>query len=177
MRRRGGGRLAAGAPLGALAVAAAVLAGCGPRVAVPPPPFTLAADSLGETALPAVARRPENLAKACDGSGETRWTSAAPIAAGYFVELAFPRERAVSALTLDAAPSRGDAPDRVLVEVSRDGRDWEELGEFGPSPAGDGKTRIDVKPPRPVRRIMVRVLEPAPHWWSIYEVTVEYARD
>jgi|GEM_PF-1343722 len=145
-----------------------------------PPPaaegeFTLVADSLGEVPLHPDAVASDALAKACDGSMATRWATVANMEPGFFVELKFPRPRKVAGLVLHAEPSPNDFPRGFVVEVSRDGSEWEEAAAGGAEATTNGVTTITFDKPRDVRHVLVTVNKAAPYWWSIYEMEVKYA--
>jgi hypothetical protein len=137
--------------------------------------FTLVADSLGEVPMHPDALKLDNLANAFDGSMETRWTTVANMEPGFFVELRFNRPRKVAGLVLDSRPSPKDFPRGFVVEVSRDGSNWEEAAAGGPEATRDGVTTITFDKPHDVRNVLVTVNEGAPYWWSIYELEVKYA--
>jgi hypothetical protein len=137
--------------------------------------FNLMADSLGEVPMHPDALKLDALANAHDGSMATRWTTVANMEPGFFVELKFRRPRKVAGLVLNAEPSPNDFPRGFVVEVSRDGSEWEEAVAGGPGATKDGVTTITFDKPREVRNILVSVNKAAPYWWSIYELEVKYA--
>ena len=137
--------------------------------------FTLVADSLGEVPMHPDALTLDNLANAFDGSMETRWTTVANMEPGFFVELRFDRPRKVAGLVLNSKPTPKDFPRGFVVEVSRDGKNWEEAAAGGPKATKGGVTTINFDRPREVRNVLVTVNKAAPYWWSIYEVEVKYA--
>jgi hypothetical protein len=137
--------------------------------------FNLVADSLGDIPMHPDALKIDNLKKAHDGSMATRWTSVANMEPGFFVELDFPRPRKVAGLVLNAKPSPRDFPRKFVVEVSRDGNDWEEAAAGSRGATKKGITTINFDRPREVRYVLITVSEAAPYWWSIYELEVKYA--
>ena len=137
--------------------------------------FTLVADSLGEVAMHPDALKLDELAYAYDGMMATRWTTVANMEPGFFVELRFRRPRKVAGLVLNTAPSPKDFPRGFVVEVSRDGSEWEEAVAGGPGATAKGVTTITFDKPREVRNILVTLNEASPYWWSIYELEVKYA--
>ncbi|MGD8718501.1 MAG: discoidin domain-containing protein [Candidatus Zixiibacteriota bacterium] len=153
-----------------------LFAACGGAPA-PVGDFSLTADSLGEIPMPSDARRPENLAKAQDGSMATRWTTGANMEPGHFVELEFPEPRRVAGLTLDAGTAAEDFPARFVVEVSAGGTDWKEAFAGGPDATKGGLTRVKFRRAEEVKYILITVSEAKDRWWSIYEIEVEYADD
>lgn len=137
--------------------------------------FTLLADSLGEVPMHPDALKLDNLANACDASTETRWTSMANMEPGFFIELQFDRPRKINGLVLNSKPSPNDFPRGFVVEVSRDGKNWEEAAAGGPGVTKNAVTDITFKRPREVRHVLVTLNKAAPFWWSIYELEVKYA--
>ncbi len=169
-----------GAVRGALTLAAAL--GIGALCSCGAPPVgeagvALAAGSLGEIPMHPDALEAENLAFAVDGSMETRWTTVAHMEPGFFVELRFDRPREVAGLVLNSKPSPEDFPRGFVVEVSRDGNNWEEAAAGGAGATKKGVTTITFDRPREVRNVLVTLNKAAPYWWSIYEMKVEYAED
>ena len=63
---------------------------------------------------------------ALDGDIGTAWTSGRPQAPGMFLEVELGQPRRVARIVLNPGPATGDYPRGVRVEVSRDGRVWEE---------------------------------------------------
>jgi hypothetical protein len=137
--------------------------------------FTLIADSMGEVPMGPDALKLDNLANASDGSMETRWTTVVNMEPGFFIEMEFDRPRKISGLVLNSEPSPKDFPRGFVVEVSRDGKDWEEAATGGPKATKKGITTINFDHPRTVRYIMITLNKPAGFWWSIYELEVKYA--
>ncbi|NIT37126.1 MAG: hypothetical protein GTN49_11625 [candidate division Zixibacteria bacterium] len=137
--------------------------------------FTLIADSLGDVPMHPDALKVDNLENAHDGSMATRWTSVANMEPGFFVELKFVRPRKVAGLVLNTKPSPRDFPRKFVVEVSRDGNDWEEAAAGGTGATKKGITTINFDRPREVQYVLITVSEAAPYWWSIYELEVKYA--
>jgi hypothetical protein len=125
--------------------------------------------------MPPDGRRPENLAKAHDGSMATRWTTGANMVPGHFVQLEFPANRRVAGLTLDAGTAAEDFPPRFVVEVSAGGTEWKEAFAGGPGATTDGLTRIEFARVEEVKYILLTVSEAKDRWWSIYEIEVDYA--
>ncbi len=137
--------------------------------------FTLLADSLGEVPMHPDALKLDSLANACDGSMETRWTTVENMEPGFFIEMQFERPRKITGLVLNSKPSPNDFPRGFVVEVSRDGTDWEEAAAGGPKATKKGITTIKFDRPREVRHMLVTLNKAAPFWWSIYELEVKYA--
>ena len=152
--------------------AAGVTAGCKGAAPAPRAPFTLVADSMGEERMPAAARRPENLAKAHDGVAATRWTTGAPIAAGFFIQVVLPRVENVTGVSWDAGPAWRDYPRSVRIETSPDGDVWEETTAADARVTLGPLSRVKFRPPRRARYVMITALEPEPYWWSVYEMEV-----
>jgi hypothetical protein len=136
---------------------------------------TLIADSLGEVPMHPDALKLDNLAYAVDGSMETRWTSVTNMEPGFFVELRFKRPRKVAGLVLNSEPSPRDFPRGFVVEVSRDGKNWEEAAAGGPEATKKGVTTINFDRPREVSNVLITLNKAAPYWWSIYELEIKYA--
>jgi hypothetical protein len=167
-------RLGAARGASAFLLALGALSSCG----APPAgeaEFALVAGSLGEVPMHPDALNSDNLAFARDGSMETRWTTAAHMEPGFFVELRFDRPRKVAGLVLNSKPSPEDFPRGFVVEVSRDGSNWEEAAAGGAEATKKGLTTITFDHPREVRQVLVTLNKDAPYWWSIYEMKVEYA--
>jgi len=137
--------------------------------------FTLVAGSLADVPMHPDALKIDNLKSAHDGSMATRWTSVTNMEPGFFVELKFVRPRKVAGLVLNAKPSPRDFPRKFVVEVSRDGNDWEEAAAGGRGATKKGITEINFDRPREVQYVLITVSEAAPYWWSIYEIEVKYA--
>lgn len=137
--------------------------------------FTLVADSLGEIPMHPDALKLDELARAYDHKMATRWTTVANMEPGFFVEVRFRRPRKVAGLVLNSKPSPRDFPRGFVVEVSRDGREWEEAAAGGPEATKKGVTAITFDKPREVRNVLITLNEGAPYWWSIYELEVKYA--
>jgi hypothetical protein len=168
----------------AVAVGAAsvlgVLAGLGALFSCGKPPageaeFTLIADSMGEVPMHPDALTLDNLANAHDGSMETRWTTVANMEPGFFIELQLGRPREINGLVLNSGPSPKDFPRGFVVEVSRDGTDWEEAAAGGPKATKKGITTINFDHPRTARYVIITLNKAAPFWWSIHELEVKYA--
>jgi len=159
-----------------IAALASLLLACGKPTPPAADEFALVADSLGDVPLHPDALKLDNLALACDGSMETRWTTVGNMEPGFFVELDFPRDRVVSSIVLDSSPSPNDFPREFVVEVSAAEGEWEEAFVGTPRVTKNGVTTITFDPPRRAKRILISLNKAAPYWWSIYEIKVNYAK-
>jgi hypothetical protein len=160
----------------ALAWAAAVfmsagLFACGERG----PAFTLEAGSTGEDDLPVECQRLDELAKAFDGDPATRWTTGVPMRPWFYIAIHLKSARKVRAVVLDAKGSPKDYPRGFVAEVSRGGKGVREVARGRGKATRDGVTRIDLEPGEPVDLILITLTKPSKFFWSIHELTLEYA--
>jgi hypothetical protein len=146
--------------------------------ALPPGP-RLAAQAFTVTA----ARQPTRAGLAVDGLPATRWTTAAPRAAGDWFRVDLPAARSLRGVRL-SADNPADLPPELVVEGSRDGVGWEPLaatrrpehryrwGGFGVLDDGALAVRLEF-PPATVRALRLVLPAGDPVFdWSIGELAV-----
>lgn len=146
--------------------------------ALPPGP-RLAARAFTVTA----ARQPTRAGLAVDGIPATRWTTAAPRAAGDWFRVDLPVARSLHGVRL-SADNPADLPPDLVVEGSQDGVSWERLaatrrpehryrwGGFGVLDDGALALRLEF-PPATVRALRLVLPAGDPVFdWSISELAV-----
>ncbi len=139
------------------------------------PAFTLEAGSTGEDDLPVECQRLDELAKAFDGDAATRWTTGGPMRPWFYIAIHLKSPRKVRAVVLDAKGSPKDYPRGFVAEVSRGGKGVREVARGGEKATRDGVTRIDLEPTEPVDLILITLTDASRFFWSIHELTIEYA--
>jgi len=139
------------------------------------PGFALEAGSTGEDDLPVECQRLDELAKAYDGDPTTRWTSGVPMRPWFYIAIHFKSPRKVRAVVLDAKRSPKDYPRGFVVEVSRRGEGEREVMRGGKKATRDGVTRIDLDPTEAVDSVLITLTVGSRFFWSIHELTIEYA--
>ena len=113
--------------------------------------------------------------KAVDGDGNSRWSSAAPQAAGMWFQIELPAASDVAGVVLDCKASANDYPRGYKVELSNDGSAWDP-----PIAQGEGHNSVtDVQFPRNGKARFIRItqtVDPKPNegknFWSINELQV-----
>ena len=139
------------------------------------PGFTLEAGSTGEDDLPVECQRLDELAKAYDGDPATRWTTGVPMRPWFYVAIHLKSPRKVRAVTLDTRRSPKDYPRGFVVEVSRGGKRVREVARGGGAATRDGVTRIELEPTEAVDLVLITLTASSRFFWSIHELTLEYA--
>ena len=113
----------------------------------------------------------QDLGKAVDGDGGTRWTTGKFQAPGQWFQIELPAETEVEALVLDTARSGNDYPRGYKVELSTNGTDWGK-----PAMQGEGTGAItELKLAKPVKTKFIRITQTGSakgNFWSIHEVQV-----
>ncbi len=139
------------------------------------PAFTLEAGSTGEDDLPVECQRLDELAKAFDGDPATRWTTGVPMRPWFYIAIHLKSPRKVRAVVLDAKGSPNDYPRGFVAEVSRGGKGVREVARGRGKATRNGVTRIDIGNGEPVDLILITLTRPSKFFWSIHELTLEYA--
>lgn len=122
-----------------------------------------------------------------DGNQATAWDSGKPQQAGDFVELSLPAPRRLCGLVLDNRPNPLELPRGLMVALSVDGKQWQEVScrqaALGPLVfAGDsllssqeGRMRLSFAPTT-ARFLRLSLSQGHPRErWSIYELGLEEA--
>ncbi len=113
-----------------------------------------------------------NVKNALDGNKGTRWDTTRPMQPGDWFMIDFGVERMVTALTLDAAGSRGDYPRGYEVYVSFNGSSWGK-----PIVSGKGTKPLTViKFPSPVQTRFIKIVQTGSVpglFWSIHDLKVD----
>jgi F5/8 type C domain len=116
-----------------------------------------------------------------DGDITSRWTADLPQCGQEVVEVELEGERELSTVVLSVGPFREDYPRRLVIETSRDGREWTEAWQgagFAPAMRAGLRSprampvRFDFEPRRARRLRLRQTGSDRVMWWSIAELEV-----
>ena len=135
------------------------------------------ADELRAFGPPTVANRAQwklnashnaaSVAKAVDGSIETRYDTRTPQVPGMWVEVDLPQLTEVNGIRLEHGSSGGDYPRGYLVQASEDGSNWKDVST-GEGKAGVMEIRFDSQKAKAIR--ITQTGSAKGSYWSIHEL-------
>lgn len=106
---------------------------------------------------------------AIDGNMTTRYDTGASQEPGMWMQIELPEVKQIHNITLDAGKSRNDYPKGYILELSADGKNWQELKK------ADGKnalTEINIKPTT-AKFIKITMTKKKPGlYWSIHNMDI-----
>ncbi|MGV3660413.1 MAG: DUF7133 domain-containing protein [Prosthecobacter sp.] len=117
------------------------------------------------------SHNPKDLAKAIDGTLETRWDTHTPQVPGMWLQIELPKPTDITGLLLDTAKSKNDWPRGWKIELSQDGITWDKPVLEGTSATSTTEFML----PKVAKAKFIRITDTGSVkglYWSIHELEV-----